>query len=194
VETDRLVRWVLGDLAPGVSGVRELMVVVDIAAEAGEPILADAMLIAGSRVAHAHAVTQVQEGVPLSVTLTAAPDPVMPGQSVLVSLMVTNTGPVDLFGVTAGIRMPQEVTAFGQGLTTGGGVCFGTICDFPERVVFTLGTAGMLGAGQNVTVTMPPPVPGGGAAPADGTVIVFDADVSANNGTQVRARRSVPVQ
>lgn len=193
-EEDGIVQWTLGTLAPGASGVLEVTVQVDPSATPGEPIQAGATLTAGAQTAHAHAVTQVQDNVPLSVSVTASPDPVTPGQAVLISLMVTNNGAVPLFGVTAGIRMPQEASAFNQIGTTGGASCFGGICDFPERVVWTLGTAGTLNAGQSVTVTMPPPIPGAASSPPDGTVILFDADVSANDGTQVRARANVAVQ
>ena len=194
MEDGGVVEWALGNLAPGVSGVRELTVQVDPSATPGEPIVVHATLFAGAGIARARAATQVQNNLPLSVTITAAPNPVMPGQATLLTLMVTNEGAVPLFGVTAGIRMPQETSGFNQGGTTGGGVCFGGICDFPERVVWTLGTAGQINAGQTVTVSMPPPIPGAAASPPDGTVIVFDADVQANNGVQIRARSNVAVQ
>jgi hypothetical protein len=192
-----VVTWSLGDLAPGTGGVREVEVEVDDGVAEGTPILAQAVLGADDADARADAFTRVENAVPLTVEVDIDPSPVMPGQNLLVSLTVTNTGPVSLFGVTARVRVPSEVTPFSAGLT-GGGLCnvgpsFG--CDNRELVRWTIGTpeAG-LGAGASVTLTIPPPVPTGASAPPDGTLITFEADATAGGGLQAIARPSVRVE
>jgi uncharacterized repeat protein (TIGR01451 family) len=194
---DGAVTCPLGNLNPGVSGVRELLVDVDASVVEGTPISAQAILTADGADTRADALSRVENEAPLAVSVEVEPNPVMQGQTLLVSITVTNAGPVSLFGVTARVRVPPEVTPFSPALT-GGGVCnVGATfnCDNLEPVRWTIGTpeAG-LGAGQSVTLTMPPPVPTGASAPPDGTLITFEADASATGGWQAFARPSVRVE
>ena len=187
--------WMLGDLNAGASGVRQLEVQVDDIAVEGSLVLAQAALSAGVADARANAVTRVQSDAPLALDVTAAPDPVSPGQSVLLSVIATNAALVNVFGITASVRVPPEVATFSATLTGGGncsrGASFG--CDPLETVAWTLGTAPGLAPGDSVSVSIPPVVPMGATAPPAGTVITFEVDVRANDGTQVLARPSVRV-
>ncbi len=115
--------WALEDLAPGASGVRELRVHVDPAVAQGEPIAAGVTLAGVSGEARAQAVTWAQAEVPLTANLAIGPDPVTPGESMQVSLTVTNRGALPLFGVQAAIRMPAETSSTPTNIATGGPVC-----------------------------------------------------------------------
>ena len=94
--------------------------------------------------------------------------------------------------------MTCRVSSFGTAATTGGASCrsgpsFG--CDNLEPIYWTLGTPeDGLPSGQTATVNLSPPVPMGANAPPAGTVIVFEIGVTANDGTEVLARRSVRVE
>jgi uncharacterized repeat protein (TIGR01451 family) len=198
VVLDNVAGWVLGDLATGASGELELVVQVDAQAVEGAPIAAEATLTGTGAEARAQAVARVENDVPLALSVTVTPDPVTAGQTLLVTITVTNNGQAALFGVQAEARVPQEVTPFATTLTTGGATCNqgGTFaCDNLERVLWTIGTpqSGLAG-GQSVILTMSPTVPMGANAPPAGTVIVFEADASANDGSQVRAQPAVRVQ
>jgi hypothetical protein len=115
------------------------------------------------------------------------------------SVTVTNEAPVSLFGLSAFIRVPPEVSAFGTAATTGGAICNKGVsfaCDNLEPVRFaSLATpAAPLGAGQSVTFTIAAPVPMGAPAPPPGTIISFEVDVVADDGSEVLARPNVRVQ
>jgi uncharacterized repeat protein (TIGR01451 family) len=196
--SDGVVTWSLGDLVAGVSGVRTLLVNVSASAVEGTPISAQAILRVDGAEARADAFTRVENAPPLTVSVDVQPNPVMQGQTLLVSFTVTNAGPVSLFGVTARVRVPSEVTPFSAALTSGGGRCTvgaSSGCDNLEPVRWTIGTAEAgLGAGESVVLTMPPPVPMGASAPPDGTLITFEADATADEGSQAFARPSVRVE
>ena len=117
----------------------------------------------------------------------------MQGQSLLVTLTVTNHALVNLFNVAVDARVPIEVTPFGAALTGTGqcraGATFG--CDNLELVRWAVGT---MTPGQMVMLTMPPPVPMGANAPPHGTLITFEADGIADDGSRTYARPSIAVQ
>lgn len=193
-----VVRWTLGDLAAGAGGVRTVDVLMngdDL--EPGTAITTRALLTAGNAEARADALARVADSPALVLSIEIQPDPVMQGQNLGVALTVTNTGPVALFGVSADLRVPGEVTGFGAGLTGGGqcrvGPSFG--CDNFEPVRWTIGTVEEgLPAGNSVVLMIPPPVPSGSTAPPDGTVISFEADAFATGALQAYGRASVRVQ
>lgn len=192
IETSGSVVWALGNLALGDSGLRDVVVRINDTVREGQTVTAAATLTAGSALAEAQAITHVQTAAALTARIDVGPDPVVPGETLLVSLTVTNRGPVDLFSVMAAVRMPAEIAAFGAGFASDGPACFGGICDFPERVIWT--SLGTLAAGQGITVTMPATVNSGASAPPNGALIVFDGDAIANDGSETRARRSVRVR
>jgi len=193
-----VVGWSLGDLAPGAGGTRQVVVSVNSDTAAGAPVAARATLVGDGSTARAQLITHVQNDVPLALDVSVGPDPIAAGQTLQVTVSVTNQGLVPLFGVQAYVRVPAEVTPFATNVTTGGASCSRGAtfsCDNLEPVLFSLGTqADGLGAGQGAMLTMPPVVPTGAKQPPSGTLIGFEVDVTANDGTQVRARPSARVQ
>lgn len=191
------VTWPLGDLAAGAGGVREVTVLVDAPSAPGTPLLAQAKLAVDGAQVRADSTTHAENDVPLDLAVTLSPDPVSPGETLQISVGATNNSPLSLFGLGAFVRVPAEVSGFATAATTGGASCrsgpsFG--CDNLEPVYWTLGTPeDGLPSGQTATVNLSPPVPMGANAPPAGTVIVFEIGVTANDGTEVLARRSVRV-
>ena len=127
----------------------------------------------------------------LGLSIEASPDPAEPGETVLVALTVTNTGVSPVAGVSLQVVIPAGVNFFSNALLTGGGACPSTTCDVGETAVWALGT---LAPGAGVSVSMPPLIASGGNAPADGTLISFDAEVIANAVQEAAASAAVEVQ
>jgi hypothetical protein len=189
-----VVTWPLGDLAAGASGVRELVVIVDDMADEGQPVVAEATLVAGDAEARAQVATRVQTETDLIMEIDVGPDPIMPGEPLQGSVTVSNRGPVTLFEVQAEVRVPPELAAFGPDhanfvVSCRTGVSFA--CDPLERALWTVGD---LAPGQGATLTFPATVLSGQTGPPGGTVIVFDGRASANDGSVTQARRSVTVR
>ena len=180
--TAGVVTCAVGDLAPGAGGVREVVVQVGAAAD-GAPIAAEASLRAGGLQARAQQVSRVETDSALTLSLAIGPNPIAPGEAFQVALTVTNRGLVDLFGLTGALRVPPESSGFATNVSTGvscsAGVSFG--CDPQERALWTVGD---LPAGHSATLTFPSGVPTGQTAPTSGTIISFDAEVEANDGTR----------
>src|SRR5262249_26606307 len=91
--------------------------------------------------------------------------------------------------------IPAQVVAFGSGLATGApascmGDQFTNICSPSEKIVWDVGT---LAPGNSVIVTMPPVVASGANAPANGTMIRFDALVRVPGSQMGAVTRSVVV-
>ena len=99
-----IVEWALGDLAAGASGTRDLVVHVD--AVAGQILAAEATLDAGGAQTVAQHLARIEAVSALTVTLDAGPDPVGPGEPVLVSLTVTNRGLTHAAGRPGGCPHP----------------------------------------------------------------------------------------
>jgi len=125
----------------------------------------------------------------LEIAVEVNPDPVRPGQTLLVEYTVSNTNPLGLVGVVLESEVPAGVNGFSQSLTTGGGSCtgsgnFNTVCSPGETVTWDLGD---LAAGERTTVAMPPVVSGTSA----GSVLAFQGN--AMNGGLVSASQTVAV-
>src|ERR1019366_2383626 len=84
-------------------------------------VLAAAAQIAdsGGRRTRATAETRVQAGVPLQLTMGLNPDPAQPGGLVTGQVTVTNTGAVQLLGVTVLVFLPDEIVSFYPNQTSG---------------------------------------------------------------------------
>jgi len=102
----------------------------------------------------------------LSLTVTAKPDPVQPGEMVTYRFTVTNAGATDLLDVSVWTIVPEHVESFlGAGV---GGFCHNirNNCFGGVTLSWDLGT---LPAGQSRTVMMTPVLRTGSDAPPEGS-------------------------
>ena len=187
------VQWTLNTLVAGEGGRRSVVVAVDSAID-GDVLRVDAAQLSGTvsaaRYARASAVTRVLEGSPLSLSVSMSPDPIQPGETLSIDLILTNTSASPVFGTLLQARIPDGVNFFSNSLLTGGGQCPGTTCDRRELAAWNLGT---LAAGASVTVSMPPVVSTGGNAPPDGSLINLVALATEDGASQAFQTRSVLV-
>lgn len=188
-----IVEWQLGNLAPGVTWVHELVATADgFDAEGGE-ILATATLenLAGESV-ESVAVTEIREAAPLAVAMTLVPDPAEQNELVTGTVTVANHGAIALEDVTVEVTLPQGLANFFLIDVSGApaecvGVFTAGSCSLGEALEWTIGT---LAAGAGVTLTMPPVL---GASVAPGTVITFEARARDGGNLEAGARESVRV-
>jgi hypothetical protein len=184
-----VVTWSLGTLQPGQSGERSAT--VEIAANTSEAsaLLARGRLIDASTVpneARAEARTRVRTGSPLQLALVTNPDPVRPGETQEVSLVVSNRGAFPIFDTSVELVMPAEVDSLAEELATGmpaGGtpVCSGGVsnngqCDPRERLTWSLGE---VEAGAGYVLRLPPRI---ASAIAEATVVGWRAAADALDG------------
>jgi len=132
---------------------------------------------------------------PLAFDVEINPDPVQPGETMQVSITLTNTRATNLVGVDLEALIPAQVSAFLANQASGAPAsCIGdgnqAFCSPGERIVWTVGT---LASGNGVTVSMPPAVAGGAGAPADGTEIRFQVQARAAGSQVASTARTVVV-
>ncbi len=156
---DDLVEWDLGTIAAGAGGRRQATVIVD-ELPAGTPLRARAAIVDESEPTiekRAYAATNVNAEALIVESSTSAAT-VAPGAMFTVSFSITNTGPTAVNNTLFEGIVPPEVMAFNDNTTTGGGRCGAftfNACNPLARVLFPIPT---IGAGQTVTLTMPPVV------------------------------------
>jgi uncharacterized repeat protein (TIGR01451 family) len=133
----------------------------------------------GYRLMHAFATDQLNGQLSNKVLLsvTAAPDPVKPGELITYSYTVTNRGGTDLSGLELSTLVPDHTHVDSKTITDGGG-CSGALgCNAGTEILWSLGA---LAAGQNRMVGMAAKVDSSfdiAGAPPDGTVIFNSARV-----------------
>ena len=131
----------------------------------------------------------------LEVRVEANPDPARPGETVNVSIHVTNTGSSALNNVLLDMVVPQEVDIFATALASSGASCstLGSTatCQQEESVIWSLGT---LAAGNGRVLSIPPQIRSGASAPANGTQVSFIANAIANGLNLVSDTALVEVQ
>ncbi len=145
--------WVLGNLGPGDSGEQSITFHVQADAERFVSAVAGITDASETASARAGAATAVQTNIPLTVALTASPDPVMPGGQINYVATVSNTGGSALAGVEVRLIIPGETDYFDDDNISGD--CAGAYCEPGETAVYTLGT---LPAGQSQGVLLPIPL------------------------------------
>ncbi len=165
--------WSLGTLSPGETGFR--LLTLPVASSYEETIRASAGIsdAADTVSARAEAATAVQQEIPLTVLLTATPDPVMPGGQINYVATVANDGATDLTGVELRLVMPVDSVSFDEDDI--GGECNGTSCDPGETIVFSLG---LLPSGQQQVVLIPIPV----SSSASGNTMIPNTATAAHDG------------
>ena len=127
----------------------------------------------------------------LDVKVQANPRPAMPGESVLVSITVSNSDGFNRSGVV--MRMPYSVGfanlshALVEGGACNGSVSSNSTCEPNETVIWDLGT---IAAGKSVTVTLSPSV---AAATLPGASIPLAIDVQDNFGGAAATSETIDV-
>ncbi len=123
----------------------------------------------------ASASTTVNPSANLSITKTDSPDPVLVGQNLTYTIMVTNGGPSSATGVTVTDTLPAGVTYVSA--TPSQGSCSGT-----STVTCNLGTLAN-GASATVTIVVTPTTTGTKSNTASVTSSVNDPNTSNNSST-----------
>ena len=180
---DGEVRWPLGTLGTGQSGLRQFRVRVEGNLTNGQLLMSEAQLdtsLGPDANARAVAATAVHDTEPLVVELTASSDVIVPGESVTYTLAVSNTGPTDLSGVVLTDVIPAEMQELDRE-SLDGGTCLGFFpqCFPTQTITWNLGT---LIAGQTVTKVVSMPVQTALNLLRDGTPILNTARVVADGG------------
>jgi len=170
------VTWALGTLQPGQIGVRQVTATVPGGLAEADLLAARARIVDTSPAneARARTVTRVQSDAPLQLQLVASPDPVQPGETQDVELVVSNRGAFPVFDTIVELVVPDEVADFNEEVASGGPVCVIGVsnngaCDARERLVWSLDQPAP-GAGR--TLRVPPQVVMG---LVDGTIVSWRA-------------------
>lgn len=128
---------------------------------------------------------------PLNLSVEVNPDPARPGETLNVSLVVTNTGGSQLTGVTLQVALPTRIQSFLDNLSNGGGRCgiqqFNT-CNPGDTISWNLI---VLSPGDTAVLRMPPILAPG---TPNGTMVPFVATLSADGGLSVMRTYNVEVQ
>ena len=189
------VQWSVGSVAPGGSQRYSYMVAVD------NGLVDATILTAQARVrdseaglASALATVEVQSSSPLSLSMTAGPDPVARGGMITYQLEVSNVSDTALTDVLLEARMPDiNGTAFNRGSwVTGGGGCVtgNNICSPGQYISWPVFT---LSAGETQAVSFDVRVNSSDASVVpDGTVARVEATAS-HDGGSVTVEREVVV-
>ena len=195
--TNGIVTWSLGTLSAGASGRRQFTVQVGAGLGNGSMLLSEAEIHDtltpqdNARAAESTAVSSVGAS-PLTLSLTATPDPVKPGELITYSYTVTNRGGTDLGGLELSTQVPDH-THVAASTITGGGGCGNGGCNAGNEILWTLGT---LAAGQSL-----PPVQIGAKvdsgfttpAPMDGTIIINSVRMIDNLGNSAARQAATRV-
>lgn len=187
------VQWNLATLQAGQSARQQVVVSVG-SLSSGSALAIDAATLAGTsattgaEIQRAMAVTRVESSRHLDVALEISSDPVRSNEQQVVDLTVSNRSGGTLFGVVLMLRVPDEASVYdGASYATSGGTCPAGSCNSSELMSWNLGT---LEAGGAVTVSLPM-YPYAGLA--SGQLMVLDAVVSADDGSQSWVHHTVPV-
>jgi uncharacterized repeat protein (TIGR01451 family) len=188
------VRWTLGSVAVAGAARRSVAVAVDDDLLPGTTLTARAVLTydggAELDAASEHSVTVVAEPLPLTMTISAAPDPATPGGRVLYTTTVENTsaravdGLMLLFSVPRGLQFQYTTDA-----DPDSSYCGNSICSEAEEATWNLGS---LAPGGIQVVTVNPAI---AASLTGGSLISATQQLTAANlGGTINVKRTVPAQ
>ena len=149
---DGAVQWEVAALAAGASGQRQVAVQVDAGLPDKSVLVAAAELrdpVTGRSLARGNAVTPVLSAPGLLAALSAAPDPVRPGEVVQYAVTVTNRYTTSEW-LHAYAQVPDHATVAASAISGGGSCGQGvTTCGAGQTISWSLG---YVGAGESVTV------------------------------------------
>ncbi|HED38988.1 MAG TPA: DUF11 domain-containing protein, partial [Chromatiales bacterium] len=147
--------WSVASLAVGNSLRRTVDITVDTSAIAGEILATRAELRHDGGVAldtsAEHAVTVVDELFPLSIAISATPDPVAAGGRLLYDITVSNTSAVPVNDVNVLLRVPSELSFSRGSDAEPNAVCNSVTCGNGLEATWALLT---LAAGESHTITI----------------------------------------
>ena len=111
----------------------------------------------------------------------ANPETALPGERIEYTLIVTNTNTSQLTGVVLQSLISNSLGVNYLNLTDAGdgGTCPGTTCQSNERITWNLG---VIAANSSRTVRYEAVVQTGSSAPAEGTVLTTQVDLSTDSG------------
>lgn len=184
--------WDLGNLNPGQTGQRQVLVQVDNQND-GHVLKAEAMIRDNSGTPQetwASNVSRVEANLPLSLSIISNPDAIRQGETLQTQLTVTNTAGFDIIGdVVLSLQYPDGLDALAESYVSHAGGCVGSACESREMLVWNIPG---LAAGDAKTVTLPPIVSNINTNP-NGTLIQFNARVMDAANNNVQATRVVRV-
>ena len=184
-----VITWPLGFMSPGDGGKRQGTATVDPGVAPASILRADAHMFAvfdpieGAR---AEALTSIATAKPLSLSVTSAPNPAQPLDTLALAVAITNNDPFPRFGVEVIVRHPQGVNQ----LFEGGdflGQCPSSACEVGELVIWTIPE---LAGGESMVLNYPPVV---NTAQLDGELSDFYFNAADDTGVQARAVEIVRV-
>ena len=128
----------------------------------------------------------------LELSLSANPSPAEPGETINLSLTVSNTDSFERSGVQIQMEYPLGLNNLREAAISGPGDCINTVssgnlCEATETLVWSLGP---IAAGRSRTVDLPPQV---AASVTPGTEIIFNAEATDNSSDVASASDSVLV-
>lgn len=188
-----VVEWALGTILPGDIGTRRVTVQVSDSLPSGALLNAQAVIRRGDGTGEkrANAASRIVIEQPIKVAIETNPDPVRPGESVEVSMTLTNTSN-SAATVLLNMVVPDFVDTFLDVISTGGGFCgpfsLGNPCARRERISWSV----TVPARDGVTVRLAPLA---SMSAQSGALLHFQARVLTAFGgfIQATARRAVHV-
>ena len=175
-----VVSWNLGTVGVGQSGERRFTVnVMDTQAVFAAVELSDAQSVVRAR---AEAATVAQDAPPLTLDMTATPDPVQPGELLRLELTVRNRSQITVSPTL--VHQTLDGTTI---VAVDGGACSLGGCAAGSSVTWTLET---LAPGQSSQRQL---ILRAGATQAAGALLFNTAHVTASGAGEIHADRSVPV-
>ena len=195
-----IVSWVLGTVASGFGGTRQVLVQVGGSAPQGALLRARGRIqdsAAAPESARSRAIAAVQSGASLLLEIEATPDPVRAAETLTVELIATNIGAIPIDAVVD-LRIDEHSLTFPQNLATRGGNCTGsgnldTTCAARELVRWDIPP---LGPGERIALQAVPQIPAGSFTPPNGTILPLRAEAFVPGGVvspRRYARQSVLV-
>jgi uncharacterized repeat protein (TIGR01451 family) len=169
-----VISWNLGQLDPGEGGTRTATVSVN--AAAGKQLRAEAVVFdVGDPNEQTRATVQTPVGdSPFIAFVEANPDPSRQGELTNVSVTVTNPSTnVTRNNVNVQVRVPPGVNSVPSLRISSGGTCGVSSCAVGRNISWQVGS---LAPGESRVVSLVPTI-AAATTTADGTVILFEADV-----------------
>ncbi len=194
---DEFIEWDLATLPARTGGRQVVKVQVEPSMVLGSVLSIDTVTITGQvnfleNVSRASAITRVQAKAPLELQIQMTPDSLGTNEMLNTQLKVINNDMNTLFGVGLVLRFPEHLNNMSHDNITENGFCPNTISgsNFCVNREFVTWSLGEMPAGSEKVVELASVISNG---TIDGTLVNFDARVTEDNLTRVRAVSTVLV-